>query len=145
MKLGMMYWYIVGATAVGSIADVRKKSVPVIFLIAAAAGVVFVAIIERNIPLAARILGSAVGVLFLLVSYVSKESVGRADAAMIGISGAALGFSVLSIILCISFFLLSIVSLALLVIKKYGRKDRIPFFPFLTAGELVLAAFLLCA
>ncbi len=109
-----------------------------------AAGVIPIALFERNIPLMARVFGLLVGALFLLVSVLSKEAVGKGDAIMIGISGAALGFSAISVILCISFFLLSVISLGLLVIKRLGRKDRIPFFPFLAAGEYVLAGILLC-
>ena len=144
MKLGLMYWYIAGITAAGSIVDIRKKSIPVRFLIGAAAGVIPIALYERNIPAVARVFGISVGVLFLAVSFLSKEAVGRGDALIIGITGGALGFSALSVILCISFFLLSLISLGLLVIKRLGRKDRIPFFPFLAAGEFVLAGILLC-
>lgn len=144
MKLGFMYWYIAAVTTAGSITDIRKKSVPVWFLFGMAAGVIPIALFERNIPLMARAFGFSVGALFLLVSVLSKEAVGKGDAILIGISGAALGFSAISVILCISFFLLSVISLGLLVIKRLGRKDRIPFFPFLAAGEYVLAGILLC-
>lgn len=143
MKLGVMYWYIFGVTSIGSIADIRSKSVPAWFLAAASAGVIPAAFADKAVPITARVFGAAVGVLFLAVGLLSKESVGRGDALMIGISGAALGFFTLSLILCVSFFLLAIVSLGLIVIRKLGRKDRIPFFPFLAAGELVVAVLLL--
>ena len=141
VKLGVMYWYIIGMTVLGSISDIRRKSVSLLYLLIAAAGVIPIALWERNVPLPARIMGILLGAVFFLVSFLTREAVGRGDAAMIGICGAAMGFSATVMMLCIGLVFSSIVSLALLCFRKAGRKTRIPFYPFLALGELS-AAFL---
>lgn len=143
MKLGIMFWYITGMTIWGSISDIRAKSVSILFLVIAGAGVIPIAIWERNVPLSARLFGIALGGVFLLIGFMTKEAVGKGDAAMIGICGAALGLSSAVMILCVGLMFSSIVSLLLLCLKKAGRKSRIPFFPFLAMGELTTALFAL--
>lgn len=143
MNLGVMFWYITGMTVWGSISDIRKKAVSISFLLIAAAGVIPIALWERNVPLSARIFGLLLGGIFYLISIVSKEAVGKGDAVMIGICGAAVGFSATCMVLCTALLLSSVVSLALLCLRKAGRKTRIPFYPFLAAGELITALMVL--
>ena len=144
MKPGIMYWYILLATSALSISDIRRKSVPVWSLAFMAAGAVFLALWERNVPFAARVFGIITGLVFLLISVLSKEAFGKGDAIVIIIIGAALGFSALGTLLCIGFFFSALGALVLLVMKKRGRKDRIPFLPFLAAGEMMFAVLCLC-
>ena len=143
MRLGVMFWYITGMTIWGSVSDIRKKTVSLLFLLLTGAGVIPIAVWERNIPFAARLFGIALGGVFFLIGFLTKEAVGKGDAAMIGICGAALGLSATVMVLCIGLVFASIVSLLLLCLGKAGRKSRIPFFPFLAMGELTTALFVL--
>lgn len=142
-SLGIMYWYMLAVTIAGSITDIRKRTVHVVFFAVVAAGIAALMFWDRSIPAEARLFGILTGLLFLGLSFITKESVGRGDAVMIMLTGAALGFPATAAVLCIGFLLLSLISLVLVVVKKYGRKERIPFFPFLAAGELVLAVLVL--
>ena len=132
-RLGILYWYMLAVTITGSIIDVRKRSVHVAFFAAVAAGIAALMFWDRSIPAEARLFGILTGLLFLGLSFITKEAVGKGDAVMIMLTGAALGFSATAAVLCIGFLLLSLISLVLVVVKKYGRKERIPFFPFLAA------------
>lgn len=143
MNLGIMYWYIVGMTVWGSISDIRRKSVSVLFLAVCATGVIPIAFWEKNVSLSARLFGVLLGGIFLLISRLTKEAIGKGDAAMIGICGGAVGFAVTATILCAGLMLSSVFSLGLLCFRKAGRKTRIPFFPFLAAGEGVFALLVL--
>lgn len=143
MSLGIMYWYITGMTVLGSITDIRKKTVSISFLLIVATGVIPIAIWERNVPLPARGFGLLLGAVFYLISIVTAEAVGKGDSVMIGICGAAIGFSATCMVLCVGLLFSSVVSLFLLCIKKAGRKTRIPFYPFLAIGELVTALMVL--
>ena len=143
MNPGMLYWYILAVTVAGCVPDIRRKSVHVAFFIVAAAGILLLSVWDKSVPVEARAFGILTGLLFLGVSFLTKEAVGRGDAWMIVLTGAALGFSTTAAVLCLSFLLLSLVSLVLVVVKNPGRKARIPFFPFLAAGELGLAFLIL--
>ena len=143
MKLGVMYWYITGMTVWGAVSDIRRKSVSIAYLLIAGAGVIPIALWERNVPLPARVLGILLGGVFFLVSFLTKEAVGRGDAAIIAICGAAMGFSVTAMMLCIGLLFSSVVSLALLCFRKAGRKTQIPFYPFMALGELSAALLVL--
>ena len=73
-----------------------------------------------------------------------KYPIKNISEGIIGIVGTALGFSSLCVILCISFLILAIFSLGYIVIRRVGRKARVPFYPFLGAGELLLMLLISC-
>lgn len=142
--MSIMYGYILLVTFVGSVMDIRRKSIPVWYLCVAAVGIIPIAVWKPDLPLSARLFGGAAGLLFFGIALVSHEAVGKGDAAIIGIVGTALGFSSLCVILCISFLILAIFSLGYIVIRRVGRKARVPFYPFLGAGELLLMLLISC-
>ena len=77
------------------------------------------------------------GGLFLLVYITSRKGLGGGDVKFMAAAGLYLGFgAVLSVILFGS-ILAALAGLMLLVIKKIGRKDKIPLVPFLYAGILI--------
>ncbi len=137
--MGIMYWYLVGVTGVGTYFDLREKNIPVVFLLLSAIGVIPLAVWKANIPILSRAFGLAVGLFFFGVGYITKEAIGKADAALITIIGAGIGFSDLCAVLLLSFGVLVLVALVLITVKHTGRKARIPFYPFVAAGELALA------
>ena len=143
MNPGILDWYIFGVTVAGCVPDIRRKSIHVVFFIVAVAGIPVLSFWDRSVPIEARVFGILAGLLFLGLSFLTKEAIGRGDALMIILTGAAIGFSATAAVLCLSFLLLSFTSLVLVVVKKLGRKARIPFFPFLAAGELSLALLVL--
>lgn len=80
--------------------------------------------------------GAFVGIGFLIVSRCTKEALGYADSWMIFLLGMYLGIWKLVSALSFSFLAAGIWSLGKVVLKKKGRKEVIPFLPFLTAGYL---------
>lgn len=74
------------------------------------------------------------GGLFLLVYWISRKGLGGADVKFMGIVGLYLGgWSVLPAML-IGSILTAVTALALMALKKIGRKDTIPMLPFLSTG-----------
>ncbi|WP_077367729.1 prepilin peptidase [Anaerosalibacter sp. Marseille-P3206] len=78
------------------------------------------------------------GGLFLLIAILSKGGMGGGDIKLIGVLGFILGikFSLLNIFL--SFILGAIISIFLLLFKIKGRKDPIPFGPFICIAFMIV-------
>lgn len=77
------------------------------------------------------------GGTLLLVALATRGGMGMGDVKLAGAFGLYLGLSETFVALAVAFLLGGLVSLALLALGVVGRKDHIPFGPFLAAGALV--------
>jgi leader peptidase (prepilin peptidase) / N-methyltransferase len=82
--------------------------------------------------------GSAIafGLLFL-IHFISPKGMGFGDVRLAAVLGLYLGYLELPTVgvgLFLSFLVASVVGVGLMVAKKRGRKDRVPFGPFLAVG-----------
>lgn len=84
-----------------------------------------------------RLAGMLPGLGLLLISYVMKGQVGRADAYLMCIVGVLLGIGKGISILFYALLLAGSVSLVLLVLRKVKRDTKLPFVPFLFGGYLL--------
>ena len=84
------------------------------------------------------LLGAAVGFAMLGIGFLTREKIGYGDGAIVAVSGIFLGFTENLEMLCIALILLELMALFLIVVRKKGRRYRIPFCPFLLAGYLVI-------
>lgn len=75
--------------------------------------------------------GILVGVFLLLISWISKDAIGRGDGLLIVTCGFYLGFWGNVFLLFYGLLLAGITSGILLITKQLKRKQRIPFIPFL--------------
>ena len=78
----------------------------------------------------------AFGLLFL-IHFISPKGMGFGDVRLAAVLGLHLGFIELPLVplgLFLSFLLASIIGIGLIATKKKGRKDKVPFGPFLAAG-----------
>jgi leader peptidase (prepilin peptidase)/N-methyltransferase len=86
------------------------------------------------------LLGGALGFgLFYLIYWLSRGGMGGGDVRLAGLLGLALGWRQLLTALLLAFTLGALVSLLLLAARKLGRKDAVPFGPFLAIGSYVAA------
>ncbi len=86
-------------------------------------------------------LDSLLGILagggtFFVIIFVSKGGMGGGDMKLGAMLGAFLGWKVALISLLIAVLAGGAVAAALLLVKARGRKDPVPFGPFLAAGGL---------
>lgn len=119
-----------------SVTDIRKRSLKLSFLLS---GFLFTAAGElcgRNIPVLSLAAGAAVGAVFLAVSKVTEEAFGYGDSILIIILGSFLGFWNILSLLITAFLAAAAVSVFLLIRKHCGRKESIPFVPFLAAAYI---------
>ncbi len=83
------------------------------------------------------LIGGAVGfaVLFLVV-VLSRGGMGWGDVKMAALMGFALGFPIIFVGLMIGILCGGIIATFLLILKRKGRKQAIPFGPFLAIGAM---------
>lgn len=86
-------------------------------------------------------LGCIWGVLMVFIAFVAKASLGMGDAKMFFVIGLIYGINQTYSILLVSLFIMAIISVVLLLLKKVDRKTAVPMAPFVLAGY-VLCIFL---
>lgn len=79
----------------------------------------------------------AVGFLTLLVIALVSRGMGGGDVKLIGAIGLWVGLRQLPVALFIAVVFGGIVAIILLLIRRSGRKDAIPFAPFLCTGAVI--------
>ena len=85
------------------------------------------------------VLGGVAGMLTLGALHVmSPRSMGFGDAKLAFVLGLALGWAELILGLFCGFLAGALVGLALITLRQRGRKDHLPFGPFLAFGTLVV-------
>lgn len=114
--------------------DIKYKKIPTSWLIAGSAASIIYCLVVPKYFFMLRIGGVGIGVVFLVVSFLTKEALGYADSWAILLLGAVLGQWILLQILVISFFLAGLFSLFFYWKQKESRLQTIPFFPFLAIG-----------
>jgi leader peptidase (prepilin peptidase)/N-methyltransferase len=86
----------------------------------------------------ASLLGILIGgALFYLIAVVSKGGMGGGDIKLIAMIGAFLGWQGALFTIFAGALLGSLVGVTLMVVGKKGRKDKVPFGPFLSCGAIL--------
>lgn len=82
--------------------------------------------------------GLLIGAGLLLISWLSGEQIGYGDGLLFLVTGIFLGFWDNMILLWGAAILMGLVSLFLYLTGKIGRKERIPFIPFVLLAYVLL-------
>lgn len=77
-----------------------------------------------------------VSIFMLIVSRLTKGSVGTGDCIMLAVLSCYLSPGHIVSVLLYGLIFSGIIALFLLIIKKYTRKDTLPFAPFLLSGHI---------
>jgi len=121
---------------IGAVWDIRTKQVPAGYLLAGTVGSVMYQAFTGNQLWYLWVLGIATGGVFLILSKCTGEGIGYGDSWMILNLGIFLGVWKLLCVLGMAFLCSSVAAGAGLMAKKWNRKTRVPFFPFLTIGYM---------
>jgi len=73
----------------------------------------------------------------LLIAVVTKGAMGGGDIKLMAVLGLWLGLKYTLLTLFLSFFLGGLISIILIAFKLKGRKDMIPFGPFIVLATIV--------
>ncbi|WP_416199199.1 prepilin peptidase [Sporanaerobacter sp.] len=76
--------------------------------------------------------------IFLIIAIISKGGIGGGDIKLIGVLGFILGIKFTLLNIFLSFILGAIISIFLLLFKIKGKKDPIPFGPFICIAFMIV-------
>lgn len=131
---------------VGAAIDLEIRRIPNPILIAGFVSVLILlaceVVVNRRFDFVDRSLISllACSGVFYLIAVLSRGGMGMGDVKFVGLLGAIvgiMGFKYVFVMVLSSFALGSIFGIALIAMKKAGRKSAVPFGPFIGAGYLV--------
>lgn len=100
-------------------------------------------LLVREPPLLDRLIGTLAGAgfLYLVLFYggvlYGQEAMGEGDLNLIALVGAFLGWKAVVVTILIACLVGSAVGLGLMAVKRLGRRQHIPFGPFLALGAVV--------
>ena len=77
------------------------------------------------------------GGLFLVIAMLSRGGMGGGDIKLIAMIGAFLGWQAVLATIFLGAFLLTLLGFTLMLLRQKGRKDPMPFGPFLAIGALL--------
>lgn len=128
---------VLGSLAGFSLYDLRYKEVPAVGL-----SVFGLAVLIYRLCMGeawySLLTGVVPGVVLLLVSLCTKESIGYGDGLMLLVLGVFCGLQKTVAILGMALVLIALAAIVLLVLHKAGRKTELPFLPFVFAGYLLV-------
>lgn len=127
--------YLGAATA----ADIQKQRLSIALLALSVVPIAVSLILNRELSMGSRLWGVALGGAGIAFTLLTKGGVGLGDSIMFVILGAICGVGESVAIMGISLLLAGIYSGIMMVLKKLGPKNRIPFIPFIFAAYGVTA------
>ena len=84
------------------------------------------------------LIGGGIGfIFFLIVFIINTRGMGMGDVKLAGLIGLALGFPLGVVALFIGIFIGGLAAVVLLVLRKKGRKDVVPYGTFLALGPII--------
>lgn len=125
-----------GFLAICSVEDIKRKQLKlwVILTFGIVGMIIHLLTFQTSIMEIAG--GILIGLIVMLISILTKESIGMGDALLLMVTGMYLGAKQNILMLFIGIFLSGLFALVLMFTRKKQRKDEMPFVPFLFAGYL---------
>lgn len=129
---------LLGTLAILSRADIRTRELPVLWMFLSGISGVVIYIWRQPFSVWELLGGIAVGGFLFLCSIVGRESIGRGDGYLFCVTGIFLGLWENLILLFTALLICGAGALALLIVKRCGRRFQMPFVPFVLAADLLL-------
>lgn len=120
-----------------TVIDLKHRIIPNVVLAPAAVFALAVAPTVPDLSLTRALLGAVAGfALLLLPALLLPGGLGGGDVKLAGFLGLALGFPAVLLALAAGIVLGGVATLVLLLTRRIGRRDFVPYGPFLIAGAL---------
>lgn len=129
---------------IGSIYDIKYKSLPYWFLMIGGVLAIVLAVILKPVGLWEMAGGLLLGLLLFGISFLTRGGLGKGDGIFLGIIGLNLGFSAAFSIFTGALLLAALLAILLVIVRRVNRKTAFPFLPFLgvSYGILCVGSFL---
>ena len=136
---------LIGMMGLCSYDDVRDRNIRLMEV--AVFGIIGVVlhIIYHSHSIESVLGGMAIGGAMYIVSILTKEKIGKGDAAVVGVIGIFLGFTDTLVLLWLSSVLAAIFGCVYIKVKKLSKDTELPFVPFMLTGYLAMLVFKLGA
>ena len=131
---------LLGMLVLYALEDIWKKRISVRYLWIFGAAGIAINLFQKSISVPDMLLGAAVGVALVVVSLLTRGSIGLGDGFLLMTAGVFLGGSSVLELLFISLLYAALVSLGMLAFRRWKQKREIPFVPFLLLGYLTMMA-----
>ena len=126
---------------INTVLDIKDKSISVFIVSIGIVTGILLKILQSNLWSFESLLALIPGIVFFLISFVTKEQVGYGDALIVLMLGCFVtGIQLLSIC-TLAVWLAGIFSLVLIVLFHKKRNYKIPFVPFLFCGFVIVRCF----
>lgn len=132
------YLFFTGLLAAVSAVDLRRQIIPDRYLLVGLAAGVPLMLWSRSLPIGRAVLGLLVAFgAMLVVALLSRGGMGGGDVKLAGVIGFFLGPAGGLLALMLAALAGAVVGVLLIGLRLKGRKDFIPYGPFLALGALV--------
>lgn len=129
---------LLGMLVVSAYKDWKEKTVYLYILFLAGIMGLILHLVYHDRSITDLLAGALVGAIMIFAAWVSKESIGTGDGAMLIVSGIYLGFWKNLMLVVIALFLAGGAAIFFLFIMRKERNYRIPFLPFLLVAYLLI-------
>ena len=129
-------WIVLAVLAGFATYDMKTKSIPVAAVAGFAAGVLIYGFYTGT-DMMTMVTGVVPGAVVLLISFVTKESIGRGDGLVLCVLGVFCGWRQCLAVFGMALVLAAVLAMVLLVFHRAGRKTELPFLPSLFGGYLL--------
>ncbi len=126
-----------------SLYDIKTRQIqPIILLVSGILGIVTgaAAVITGSTGFLLWASGMLPGAFLLLTAKASREAVGYGDGLALMVTGMYIDVLQTFNLFILALFLSAMAAIVMIVIKRAGRKDVMPFLPFLFLGYCLTAA-----
>ncbi len=135
---GLMEWFCLIFLALCGYFDIRFKMVRVNWCLLFGVFCVVLHLFYFHTRFENLAAGAIIGGIVWLLSYITKEAIGRGDGFVMLVLGIGVGLKQGMQVFMLGLFFIMLAGIFLVVFKKISFKERIPFVPFLFLGEAVL-------
>jgi leader peptidase (prepilin peptidase)/N-methyltransferase len=118
--------------------DLEHKIVPDVITLPGILVGLLASLCLTQVGIANALIGTCLGGgLFFLIAVLSPGGMGGGDIKLVAMLGAFLGWQAVLVTIFLGALCGAMVGVGLMLLKRKGRKDPLPFGPFLAAGALI--------
>lgn len=118
--------------------DMRKKEIRVFYIIIMGLVALGGCFVRQNHSWYGALGGFLIGLCLIGISLISKEQIGKGDGMVIAALGILCGVRNTLGMVCFASLFMLIPAFVVMILKKGGKKTRLPFLPALFLGYIIL-------